>query len=190
MKSKSRKRGRFLARRPDGNLYWYDTSSHIEIELAEGEVINPIDPAHVELQFVAELDELMGVGAAAGAAELRRQRFVQRLREQEQRLTAAVSFNSWRRRWLRKYLVHAMSRHLDADVKATNRATSCLETVSLVLPSRVVNEEIGDWCERIDSLSAEGRAWKIYATLVAALFWTFTNTVGYFVKAIGKRQAS
>jgi hypothetical protein len=71
------------------------------------------------------------------------------------------------------------------------RAQNILDTWAIFLPARSVNEELGDYLEDINRRATAGQGrFKIYLRMLASMFWTGVNAVGYFLKAIGKRKAA
>jgi hypothetical protein len=52
-----------------------------------------------------------------------------------------------------------------------------LERCSAVLPSRVLREDLGDYIERINREVAAGETWRVWLTVVKALFWTILNAL-------------
>jgi len=75
--------------------------------------------------------------------------------------------------------------------QAQRTAQKVLDLWAILLPTRIANEDLGDYLEDIHRLSAAGQSrWIIYLRCVVAVFWTGANTVGYFWKAIGKTKST
>lgn len=71
------------------------------------------------------------------------------------------------------------------------RALSTLDTWALLLPERIATEILGDYVEDINRRTAAGQGrFKIYVRMLAAMFWTGVNAVGYFLKEVGKQKAT
>ncbi len=69
-------------------------------------------------------------------------------------------------------------------------ANSLMDVWSVFLPIHISNEEIGDYLEDIRTRIDSGQRFKVVIRLIAAIFWTGINAVGYAMKALGKKQAS
>jgi len=48
---------------------------------------------------------------------------------------------------------------------------------------------VGDYLEDIHRRCAAGQRWRVYLRVVAAIFWTGLNAVGYAMKLVGRRRA-
>jgi len=71
------------------------------------------------------------------------------------------------------------------------RALRVLDSLALILPARIATEELGDYIGDINRRAAAGQScWKIYLRMLAAMFWTGVNAVGYFLKEIWTRKAA
>jgi len=57
------------------------------------------------------------------------------------------------------------------------------------MPQRVVKEIIGDFQEDIHRRILAGQRVCVWGETVMTLFWLTTNTIGYFLKAVGIRKA-
>ena len=72
----------------------------------------------------------------------------------------------------------------------SRHAARVLDGWSIVLPSRIVKEELGDYLEDINRRAAAGQRFPVYLRLFAAMFWTGVNAVGYLLKQIGSRKTA
>lgn len=78
----------------------------------------------------------------------------------------------------------------DSRTARLQRAYDILDAWSVILPHRVVTEEIGDYLEDITRRIALGQRWRPRLRIAAAIFWTGINAIGYTVKdMIGRRKA-
>jgi hypothetical protein len=64
-----------------------------------------------------------------------------------------------------------------------------LDLWAVLLPARIVNEDLGDYLEDIHRRIAAGQRWCVYLRIVAAIFWTGLNAIGYAMKLVGRRRA-
>jgi hypothetical protein len=71
-----------------------------------------------------------------------------------------------------------------------SRAANILDGWATILPARIVNEELGDYIEDIQRRAMAGQRVALYARMMAAIFWTGVNAVGYFVKQVGKTKSA
>jgi len=79
---------------------------------------------------------------------------------------------------------------VDLSVDVVRRcAGRILDTWSLFLPVRLVNEEIGDYLEDINRRLVHGKTWCIYLRVASAIFWTGLNAIGYARTVLGKKRA-
>src|SRR5262249_28065867 len=70
-------------------------------------------------------------------------------------------------------------------------SSSVLYVWAAVLPSRIADEDLGDFLEKIRRMQQRGDPrWLIYLQTFSAMFWTGVNAVGYFLKEIGKKKSS
>jgi hypothetical protein len=60
--------------------------------------------------------------------------------------------------------------------------TGLLDTWCKWLPSRIANEEVGDYHERIKLLCRENRRWSVYRCFLSAVFWSGLNGLGYALR--------
>jgi hypothetical protein len=70
------------------------------------------------------------------------------------------------------------------------RAATFLDGWAVIMPQRIVNEELGDYIEDINRRAGEGQRWRVAVRVLAAMFWTGVNAIGYFLKQIGKQKAA
>jgi len=71
------------------------------------------------------------------------------------------------------------------------RTEKLLQAWSALLPARINNEVLGDYLEDIHQRIAAGQSrWIISLRIVAAVFWTATDTIGYLLKAIGRSKST
>jgi hypothetical protein len=68
------------------------------------------------------------------------------------------------------------------------RASAVLDFCSLLLPSRVADEQLGDLLETVHEMVADGQAsWRIYLRTASGIAWTFYNAArGFAQPARGK----
>lgn len=69
----------------------------------------------------------------------------------------------------------------------TSSLTSCLDLWSMLLPTRIANEDLGGYVEEIDDRLARGQRVLALIHALAAVLRTGVNAVWYFVKTIGIR---
>jgi hypothetical protein len=71
------------------------------------------------------------------------------------------------------------------------RAAALLDNLALVLPARIVNEDLSDFLEDINRRGREGQSsFKIYFRTAAATFWVIANAVGYLVRTVVARKSA
>ena len=76
-------------------------------------------------------------------------------------------------------------------LQTKHRTDKVLQVWSAVLPARINNEDLGDYLEDIHQRIAAGQSrWIISLRIVAAVFWTATDTIRYFFKAIGRSKST
>jgi hypothetical protein len=78
----------------------------------------------------------------------------------------------------------------DPPCEPPHRVLNTLDIWGALLPTRIFNEELGDFIEDINRRAMEGQRCGVYLRMIAAMFWTGVNAVGYFLKEIGKRKAA
>lgn len=66
------------------------------------------------------------------------------------------------------------------------RCQRVLDCWALILPARVVSEDLGDYLEDINRRARNGHRWRAYVRLVAAICWTGINAVGYTLRELWK----
>jgi hypothetical protein len=82
---------------------------------------------------------------------------------------------------------HAVS---PRPVRPLGWAESWLNIIECLVPARLRNEDIGDACEVIHRMAAEGRLrWRIALKLVMMSFWVLVNAVREVVAALDGRKA-
>jgi hypothetical protein len=70
-------------------------------------------------------------------------------------------------------------------------ARTVLDCWAALLPSRVLNEELGDYLEDIARRTTDGQGrFRIGLRVVSAMFWTGLNAVGYALKLLGKHKSA
>lgn len=78
-----------------------------------------------------------------------------------------------------------------ACLEASTKAAAFLDNVAIFLPSRIVNEDLGDYLEDVNRRAREGQSpTKIYLRTATAAFWLIVNTVGYLARAVGARKSA
>jgi hypothetical protein len=71
------------------------------------------------------------------------------------------------------------------------RAAGWLDNLALVLPTRIVNEDLGDVLEQINRRAMQGQSsFKIYLRTLSSMFWLIANAIGYLVRAVGARKSA
>ena len=70
------------------------------------------------------------------------------------------------------------------------KVASVLDGWAIVLPARIVTEELGDYLEDINRRALEGQRFRLCLRMVAAMFWTSVNAVGYYLKEVGKTKSA
>ena len=85
-------------------------------------------------------------------------------------------------------LLEVMRRRQVATMAVRRGAARTLDVWAVLLPSRIVNEELGDYLEDIHRRCAEGQRWCVYVHVASAIFWTSLNAIGYAMKAVGKKR--
>lgn len=70
------------------------------------------------------------------------------------------------------------------------RSFAVLDAWSVVLPMRVVNEDLGDYLEDISSRAAQRQRVLVWLRVVTAIVWTGVNAVGYALKQLGRTKAT
>lgn len=71
------------------------------------------------------------------------------------------------------------------------RALGALDLWAALLPTRVVNEEIGDCIEDINRRVSAGQGRiRVGLRVCAAIFWTGVNAIGYLRKQIGTKRGA
>lgn len=74
---------------------------------------------------------------------------------------------------------------------AKQRALIALDTWSLILPSRINTEVLGDFTERISQRAAIGATpWRILVLTLAAIFWSGWYAFGEIVRQVIGRKAA
>jgi hypothetical protein len=120
----------------------------------------------IEFRDYASMDE-----ATKAANALTQARFEARLREFTQRLGR-------------------LNRGSTAPI-ACVKAAGWLDNLALVLPTRIVNEDLGDFLEDINRRGLHGQSsFKIYLRTTAATFWLIANAVGYLVRTVVARKSA
>jgi hypothetical protein len=84
---------------------------------------------------------------------------------------------------------NAMLAAFDKGERRWRRAAWILDGFASVLPARVVNEDLGDYVEDVNHRCVRGQRLLVWLRVATAIGWTAVNTVGYALKALGKRQA-
>jgi hypothetical protein len=69
------------------------------------------------------------------------------------------------------------------------RVCSLLDCWSALLPTRIAQEDLGDFIEVIMRRIDAGQRWRVYLNVASAIFWTGLNAIGYAMKAVGKKSA-
>jgi hypothetical protein len=69
------------------------------------------------------------------------------------------------------------------------RANGIIDGWGAMLPTRIYNEELGDYTEDMMRRAAEGQRALVWLRVVTAILYTGVNAIGYVLKAIGKRTA-
>lgn len=68
-------------------------------------------------------------------------------------------------------------------------ALRLLDALSLLLPSRISKEDLGDYIEEIRLRGERGQRWQIWVLVIAAILWTGINTAGFVTKSLlGKSE--
>jgi hypothetical protein len=68
-------------------------------------------------------------------------------------------------------------------------ANRILDTWAALLPARIASEDLGDYVENIQARASKGQRFRVYLRVVAAIFWTGINAIGYARKVLGKSKA-
>ena len=71
----------------------------------------------------------------------------------------------------------------NSAARNSDHATRVLDIWSTVLPARIVNEDIG---HRV----ALGQRLTVWLRVIAAVWWTAINSIGYLRKQLGKRSGA
>lgn len=71
------------------------------------------------------------------------------------------------------------------------RPRQALEFVSLLVPRRIAEEEIGDALEQIHRLSCLGRPrWQLWLKVMTTLFWVLINSIREITSAVRGRASA
>jgi hypothetical protein len=72
-------------------------------------------------------------------------------------------------------------------VRAAQRAARLFDVATLLLPRRLVNEQLGDALEQINGYANEGKpVWWIRVKTISALFWTAVHALGEIISTVRK----
>ena len=74
--------------------------------------------------------------------------------------------------------------------RTAHQLETALAVWKTVLPARIANEDLGDYIEDIDRLIARKQNRLAYLRLLAAIFWTGVNAIGYLRKKLRKRSGA
>src|SRR5262249_36278716 len=85
--------------------------------------------------------------------------------------------------------IAAEKEHQDALCIRLAHAEGVLDGWGAILPSRIVNEDLGGFVEDVRRRAVNGQGCLVWLRVVAAIFWTGVNTFGYLIKTLGKKQA-
>jgi hypothetical protein len=72
--------------------------------------------------------------------------------------------------------------------RSVRRAESFLSAWASLLPARIATEDIGDYIEDIRRRAEAGQRVRLALRVVAAVFWTAVNTVGYWRSTMGGKR--
>jgi hypothetical protein len=79
---------------------------------------------------------------------------------------------------------------LKEEERKSSIRRALIDTWGVWLPQRIVNEELGDYLEDIDRRIGQGQKWGVRIRIVAAMFWTASNAIGYIMsQALGRWKA-
>ena len=59
-----------------------------------------------------------------------------------------------------------------------------------MLPSRIANEDLADYVEDINRRIGKGQRKLVYVRVIATIFWTGVNAVGYLLKNIRMKSGA
>jgi len=104
-----------------------------------------------------------------------RETFVKSVLKWDEYLATTGSFLSLLNRWVRGRQISALS---------------ILDAWAAVLPARIVNEDLGDYIDDISRRKAAGQRFLVCLRVVAAMFWTGFNTLGYVLKKLRRRSGA
>jgi hypothetical protein len=72
---------------------------------------------------------------------------------------------------------------------AIARAAWTFDVLSLIVPPRISNEEVGDAMERISSMVAAGQApWRAYLLMVMTVFWVLVHAAHAIVRGVPQKK--
>jgi hypothetical protein len=104
---------------------------------------------------------------------------------------AALAAQAVRYRGSQSDRVAAINALMTGGESLRRRSFRVLDVWSAILPSRIVNEDLGDYLEDIALRVAHGQRTLIYVRVGAAIFWTGVNAVGYVMKhVLGRPKAT
>jgi hypothetical protein len=67
---------------------------------------------------------------------------------------------------------------------------SVLDAWAVVLPQRIVDEDLGDYIEDINRRIQSGQRFLAWIRVIAAVAYTGVNTAGHVLQTLGKRTAA